>query len=155
MQITRSASFYTSPLRTNSEPTPPPAQDPPAPPPPEDGKGPIEDWFNGLPKWPRAAVYGLGTLTPATLGGFAGSSVAGLAGAIPGALLGGLVTFGFQKGIGADNREAIYKAGLGALAGAFFSGMGNAGLTPLTAGLAVALGAFGGIYAQTRQDLGA
>lgn len=99
----------------------------------------ISDGFNSLPRWPQAAVRGMGSYAPASIGAAIGSQYGGLPGRIVGAAVGGLASYMFQTEI-ADGypQQAKMTAGLSALVAAI---QGGGGLSMSGVGISLAWGA--------------
>lgn len=96
----------------------------------------LSDTFHSLPRWPKAAVQGIGTYAPAGIGAAIGSQY-GFIGKVAGAAVGGLASYNFQSAIGAHPRQAKISAGLSTV----FAVFGGASLSPASIGINVAFSA--------------
>lgn len=91
--------------------------------------------YDGLPRWPQAAVRGIGTYAPASIGAAIGGQY-GLVGRLAGAAVGTAASYTFQTAVaGVYDRQAKVTA---AVSGVFAALSGGPGLS--LAGVGMSLG---------------
>ncbi len=98
----------------------------------------LSDGYNSLPRWPKAAVRGMATYAPASIGAMVGSQYAGFPGRLVGAAVGAVASYTFLTEV-ADvyPRQAKASAAISGI----FAAINGGGLSARGVGVSLAWGA--------------
>ena len=99
----------------------------------------VADGYHSLPRWPKAAVRGIGSYAPASIGAMIGSQYGGLPGRLIGAAVGSFASYKFLTDVAeAYPRQAKVSA---ALSGVIAAVQGGGGMSLTGVGITLGWGA--------------